>query len=137
MIALLIAAAIFGAACTAIAGEAAGLHTTTTTRPTTTTTRAAASTASSTSTVTAAPSFVPAPVEWRGCGGKVKCATLDVPLDYADPTGPTITLGLNELPARNQGERIGALLVNPGGPGGSGLEFVAAGVALPSSVLDR
>lgn len=65
------------------------------------------------------------------------CATLKVPLDYADPTGPTIELSLNELPARRPGERIGSLLVNPGGPGGSGLEFVAGGIDLPTTVLDR
>jgi pimeloyl-ACP methyl ester carboxylesterase len=60
-----------------------------------------------------------------------------VPLDYANPAGPTIELSLNELPARHSADRIGALLVNPGGPGGSGLQFVAGGIDLPTTVLDR
>src|SRR2546423_8681233 len=43
---------------------------------------------------------------------------------------------MNELPARRQGGRIGSLLVNPGGPGGAGVEFVA-GAGFPSALLDR
>lgn len=60
-----------------------------------------------------------------------------VPLDYSNPTGKTIELSLNELPARKPDQRIGPLLLNPGGPGGSGLEFVAGGVDLPATILDR
>ena len=41
------------------------------------------------------------------------------------------------MPARQQSERVGALLVNPGGPGGSGLEFVAGGLELPGAILDH
>jgi pimeloyl-ACP methyl ester carboxylesterase len=77
-----------------------------------------------------------APLEWKSCGGRLRCATLDVPLDYTNPGGKKITLSLDELPARNGDERIGPLLVNPGGPGASGLEF-ASGIELPSDVLDR
>ncbi|MEY2451174.1 MAG: hypothetical protein QOD92_748 [Acidimicrobiaceae bacterium] len=130
--ALLAAASLLGTACTTLVGEAAtSINTTSTTRPIT----AAPSTSSSPSS---SPSgFVPAPVEWNSCGSRLKCATLDVPLDYANPSGPTIELSLNELPARRPQERIGALLVNPGGPGGSGLEFVAGGVDLPTAMLDR
>jgi len=60
-----------------------------------------------------------------------------VPLDYDNPTGPTIDIAVNEVPARQPADRIGALLVNPGGPGGSGTEFVASGLDLPGEVLDR
>jgi pimeloyl-ACP methyl ester carboxylesterase len=77
-----------------------------------------------------------APLEWRSCGGRLKCASLDVPLDYTNPGGKHIKLSLDELPARKGDERIGPLLVNPGGPGASGLEF-ASGIPLPSDVLDR
>jgi pimeloyl-ACP methyl ester carboxylesterase len=59
-----------------------------------------------------------------------------VPLDYADPSGQTIDVSINELPARRPNQRIGALLVNNGGPGASGLEFVAA-EPLQDSLLDR
>ncbi|GAA1330648.1 alpha/beta hydrolase [Pseudonocardia xinjiangensis] len=51
------------------------------------------------------------------------CARVQVPLDYADPDGPRGEVAL--LRAKARGEKIGSLLVNPGGPGGSGMNFVA------------
>ncbi len=62
-----------------------------------------------------------------------------MPLDYAHPGGRTITLALNEIPATAPaGQRLGPLLVNPGGPGGSGLGL-ALNVAssLPTDVASR
>ena len=47
-----------------------------------------------------------------------------VPLDYDRPKGKQITLALTRLPAADPGRRIGSLFINPGGPGGSGVEFV-------------
>ncbi|HEX4818559.1 MAG TPA: alpha/beta hydrolase [Acidimicrobiales bacterium] len=67
----------------------------------------------------------------------MRCASVKVPLDYTNPTGPTIDIAVNEIPARDASQRIGSLLVNPGGPGGSGIDFVAGGIDLPSKVLDR
>lgn len=52
------------------------------------------------------------------------CATVAVPLDYADPEGPQITVAINRLPARDEANRIGSLIINPGGPGGSGRQVV-------------
>jgi pimeloyl-ACP methyl ester carboxylesterase len=63
-------------------------------------------------------------VQWRNCGA-ADCATILAPLDYTDPEGPTIELGITRLPAT--GERIGSLFVNPGGPGGSAVEYAKAG----------
>jgi pimeloyl-ACP methyl ester carboxylesterase len=52
----------------------------------------------------------------------LRCASLKVPLNYARPDGRQLTLALSEVPATaSPGRRLGALLVNPGGPGGSGL----------------
>ncbi|HEY7597196.1 MAG TPA: alpha/beta hydrolase [Actinophytocola sp.] len=51
----------------------------------------------------------------------VQCTHLTVPLDYADPGGPTIRVGVLRKPATSRSERIGSLLVNPGGPGVAGL----------------
>ena len=98
---------------------------------------AAAAVTSSAPAPPAATAFVPEPIAWSGCGRNLRCATVKVPLDYTNPTGPTIDIAVNELPARKPSQRIGALLVNPGGPGGSGLEFVAGGLDLPGTILDR
>ena len=58
----------------------------------------------------------------------LECATLEVPLDYDDPTGDSIELALIRVPAPD--DSTGAVLYNPGGPGGSGFEFLAfAGTA--------
>ncbi|HEX8628470.1 MAG TPA: alpha/beta hydrolase [Catenuloplanes sp.] len=69
---------------------------------------------------------------WRDCHtdqtpARLQCATLTVPLDWSRPGGPTITLALNRLPATDPAHRLGPLLVNPGGPGGSGVDVVAQG----------
>jgi pimeloyl-ACP methyl ester carboxylesterase len=61
-------------------------------------------------------------LSWSTCQGG-ECARLKVPVDYADPGGSTIELALLRVPARNADQRIGSLVVNPGGPGGSGVEY--------------
>jgi pimeloyl-ACP methyl ester carboxylesterase len=69
----------------------------------------------------------PAPVPelaWVDCGDGFQCATATVPLDYDRPRGTTITLALIRLPAADRAGRIGSLFPNPGGPGGSGVQFV-------------
>ncbi|NVN49736.1 alpha/beta hydrolase [Mycolicibacterium hippocampi] len=61
-----------------------------------------------------------------------ECGRLEVPLDYQDPEGRTAKLAVMRVPAR--GEAIGSLVMNPGGPGGSGLFGAAATAAsLPES----
>lgn len=52
------------------------------------------------------------------------CARVDVPLDYAEPDGARGQVAL--LRAKARGDKIGSLLVNPGGPGGSGMNLVAS-----------
>jgi pimeloyl-ACP methyl ester carboxylesterase len=77
-------------------------------------------------------------LDWRRCYGTAQCASLTVPLDDQVVGGPTIDLALVRYRARDAGRRIGSLLVNPGGPGGSGVEFVAAaGESLPRELRDR
>jgi pimeloyl-ACP methyl ester carboxylesterase len=53
---------------------------------------------------------------------------MPVPVDWADPYGPVTTLTVARLPAADPGSRIGALLVNPGGPGGSAVDFTLGAV---------
>ncbi|KAA9148901.1 alpha/beta hydrolase [Amycolatopsis acidicola] len=55
----------------------------------------------------------------------VECARLTVPLDYARPQGQTITVGVLRHKASDQTDKIGSLVMNPGGPGGSGMEAAA------------
>ncbi|PKQ26958.1 MAG: alpha/beta hydrolase [Actinobacteria bacterium HGW-Actinobacteria-4] len=61
-------------------------------------------------------------VQWERCGA-LDCATILVPLDWSKPNGDTIEIAVNRHAAGNQGDRIGSLLINPGGPGGSGLDL--------------
>ncbi len=52
----------------------------------------------------------------------LQCADLTVPLSYDDPGGPTISLKVLRKPATDQGARIGSVIINPGGPGVSGVD---------------
>lgn len=65
-------------------------------------------------------------LNWTKCGND-QCARLAVPLDYDNPDGESIELAVLRVPATNTERRIGSLVVNPGGPGGSGIEYAAIG----------
>jgi len=79
-------------------------------------------------------------VRWGGCADYastqldeeafaapgVECGRVTVPLDYADPEGATASIGLLRRPAGDPAARIGSLLVNPGGPGASGMSAAAS-----------
>ncbi|WP_246119423.1 alpha/beta hydrolase [Cellulomonas massiliensis] len=69
-------------------------------------------------------------LDWYDCsayfGDRTQCATATLPLDYDKPTGATTEVALLRLPASDRKKRIGSLFVNPGGPGGSGVEAAAA-----------
>jgi pimeloyl-ACP methyl ester carboxylesterase len=71
-------------------------------------------------------------LDWQHCTGTLAdegitdCTTLSVPLNYADPGGRHITLALDMIPATAPAsQQQGVMLVNPGGPGGSGLSLAA------------
>jgi pimeloyl-ACP methyl ester carboxylesterase len=55
----------------------------------------------------------------------LQCAHLMVPLDYANPHGRVIKVGLLRRPASDPPHRIGSLAINPGGPGASGMSTAA------------
>lgn len=63
-------------------------------------------------------------IEWSDCGDGLEAATVKAPLDWNDPGAGEIELALVRQPATG-GESLGSLLVNPGGPGASGYDFVA------------
>lgn len=65
-------------------------------------------------------------VDWSECEGG-ECGRLRVPIDYANPDDGEIELELLRVPAENESERQGSLVVNPGGPGASGVEYARLG----------
>ena len=79
-------------------------------------------------------------LRWSACPDHdtYDCARLTVPIDYAKPDGDTIEIAVNRLPATDPARRVGALVINPGGPGASGVEG-AYGLAadLPADLLAR
>ena len=75
---------------------------------------------------------------WQQCtgGSSYQCAALEVPLDYAQPEA-SIRLRVLKVPARSADQRRGSLVVNPGGPGGSGVQYAAAaGQVFTPAVLE-
>lgn len=81
----------------------------------------------------------PAAPAWKDCRDGFQCSTIAVPLDYASPAGGSVTLSLIRRRASGPGPRIGSLLVNPGGPGVSAVDFLrgfAKGSA-PTPLLQR
>jgi pimeloyl-ACP methyl ester carboxylesterase len=65
-------------------------------------------------------------IHWQGCDHGFDCAKVRVPVNYAAPTGPSIALSLVRLRSKGGGDRLGSLLVNPGGPGASGIDYAKA-----------
>ncbi|HNJ96582.1 MAG TPA: alpha/beta hydrolase [Ilumatobacteraceae bacterium] len=80
----------------------------------------------------------PGEISWSNQGDGMEEGWLEVPLDYAHPEGETVRLYLARHKAVDTANRIGSLLVNPGGPGygGSGLAFSAEGI-YGQDLLDR
>ncbi|MEU7216440.1 alpha/beta hydrolase [Nocardia iowensis] len=78
-------------------------------------------------------------IQWGGCRGfgaqddrfapNAECARINVPIDYAAPDGATAQIAVSRIKAT--GKRIGSLLMNPGGPGESGLTMSALGNKTP------
>ncbi|MFI1018068.1 alpha/beta hydrolase [Streptomyces sp. NPDC020965] len=62
---------------------------------------------------------------WKRCApdapAALRCATVKVPLDYTRPSGKTLNMAISRIKATNPAKRHGVMLLNPGGPGGSGL----------------
>lgn len=86
-------------------------------------------TAGTTGTAAAAPprgtvDWAPCDEDIEGLPERLLCGTLSVPVDWSRPHGPRLDLALAKLPAADPDRRIGSLFVNPGGPGGSGVNMV-------------
>ena len=132
---LIVVLALFATACSSDGSDASAVDNTAATSSTddsggdegaedeaTTTTTTTEAPVETTST---APPFLADAIEWTLCGD-MECGSVEVPLDYRDPTGETITIAVNRFAAADTDRRRGVLLVNPGGPAASGLEFAEA-----------
>jgi pimeloyl-ACP methyl ester carboxylesterase len=62
------------------------------------------------------------PVAWAPCDNGLQCGTVTVPIDYADPSGGFLHIAVARRPASDPAHRIGSIVINPGGPGGSGID---------------
>ncbi len=85
---------------------------------------------------------VTATIDWFDCSNVVApgtdCGTVDLPLDYDDPTGPTTSVAVLRVRATQPSRKLGTLFVNPGGPGGSAVSMAAnASSYLAPDVLKR
>lgn len=79
-------------------------------------------------------------LSWHDCGVPgFDCATMRVPLDYAHPaTVDDLQLAVARKKATGPGKRLGSLLVNPGGPGGSAIDYLQyAALGYPAPVTSR
>ncbi len=95
------------------------------------------STAHPTTSTTSTTSTTEPPIAWVPCNGNLQCGTLVVPLNYADPRGPTIPVAVARHPAENPTARIGSLVIDPGGPGVSGIDDMSNELAsLTPALLD-
>ncbi|HWH01617.1 MAG TPA: alpha/beta hydrolase [Pilimelia sp.] len=81
----------------------------------------------------------PAGVVWRPCpeDPTAQCGTITVPVDWSRPYGGTVDVALARRRATDPAARIGSLLVNPGGPGGSGVDFALFGADYFSPEVTR
>ncbi|MGQ5603133.1 MULTISPECIES: alpha/beta hydrolase [unclassified Streptomyces] len=91
-------------------------------------------------TPSALTSYYEQKLKWRDCGVPgFQCATMKAPLDYAKPSEGDVRLAVARKKATGPGERLGSLLVNPGGPGGSAIGYLQqyAGIGYPEEVRAR
>lgn len=74
-------------------------------------------------------------IAWHQCGTN-QCGTLQVPVDYSKPNGATLRLAFVKIAARDQSSDDGPLLVDPGGPGASGIQLATVN-PWPAAIRDH
>lgn len=89
------------------------------------------------------PGYTPPPIVWGTCpttslqNAGATCGMLVVPLDYRHPDGTTIQLAVSRIAHKtSDADAQGVMLVNPGGPGGSGLGLARLGAFVPHDAGD-
>ena len=74
-------------------------------------------------------------LRWVPCAHGFQCARLLVPFDYQRPAWKRFSLPVIKLPASNPAQRIGSLVINPGGPGGSGISYALQARSVVSAAV--
>jgi pimeloyl-ACP methyl ester carboxylesterase len=98
----------------------------------------AAATPSASPSPTPEPEPVPVALAWQPCEDGFECAVLPVPLDRAQPAQGTVDLAVTRRSAGDPAQRIGSLVVNPGGPGSSAVDYLQrAWSSVPERVRAR
>jgi pimeloyl-ACP methyl ester carboxylesterase len=69
--------------------------------------------------------FTKQKLNWSSCAITFQCARVTVPIDYTKPDGKTLSLAVTRLKTTGT-KRLGSLFINPGGPGGSGVDYLQA-----------
>ncbi len=83
-------------------------------------------------------------VSWEECPIQVfdetaECGRVEVPQEYSDAAGPTISVGFVRYPATDQSTKLGTVFGNPGGPGGDAYGYFGngAGFDWPEAIVDK
>src|SRR5688500_1357122 len=110
--------------------------------------------AESSASASSAPAPEAAEIAWTDCDADIsallagtpgserdlafECGRTEVPISYDEPQGATLPLFLVRAHWTQQTDRIGSLVINPGGPGGSGADAaIGSALTLPEDVLRR
>ncbi|MEI6220948.1 MAG: alpha/beta hydrolase [Actinomycetes bacterium] len=76
-------------------------------------------------------------LNWAPCNGGFQCAQFHVPVDYSHIDNNTFTLQVIKHSANTPAKRLGSLIMNPGGPGGSGIQYVEAADSIVSTSIEN
>ena len=99
---------------------------------------AAAATANAAPVLKSAARLAWAPCPDADPDSPLECTSVDVPIDYGDSSKGSIALAVARVPAADPSKKVGSIFSNPGGPGGSGVDFVESFASgLPPDLLER
>jgi pimeloyl-ACP methyl ester carboxylesterase len=77
-------------------------------------------------------------IAWSTCNSTFKCGVIKVPIDYSNVKLGNFKIAMMKYQAIDQAHKLGSLVVNPGGPGGSGIEYVnSVDYIVSSDILTR
>ena len=75
-------------------------------------------------------------LHWRACLNGFECTSFKVPVDYSHLDGTSFTLQVIKHVANKPAKRLGSLIMNPGGPGGSAIDYVLSADSIVSRSIE-